>query len=146
MRHAIPTCFYALLFVAGVLLFIHTGSDIYPEYSRDENMLYPRFILVAWVLCAGWAMLRSFRHGSGETSQINMKAFAIASLVSGGYLILLVPLGFWISSVLFFIGYGLALGFRRWGILIVSAIAVTGIFWWLFEGFLAIPLPRGILA
>lgn len=147
MRHAIPAAFHALILLVGILLLVHSWSDTYPEFTRDENMLYPRFILTAWICCAAAALIKTVvRRAADAQPAVNRKAFCIAVVVSAAFLLLLVPLGFWIASTLFFIGYGLALGYSRRGILLVGGIGVTAFFWWLFEIFLNIPLPRGLLA
>lgn len=73
----------------------------------------------------------------------------IRVLVSIGFLIgfaLLLPvLGFFVTAALFLITHMLYLGIRGPVTFVVVCVSLLGVAWLLFERFLGVPLPHGML-
>jgi putative tricarboxylic transport membrane protein len=67
---------------------------------------------------------------------------ALAMLVFMGVLWLV---GMAVSLFLGFVGIGLLWGERRWGVLVLSGLALTAFIYALFVKGFAVPLPRGLL-
>lgn len=67
---------------------------------------------------------------------IGMALVVLISLV-------LEPLGFMVTCFLFMIAYGILLGYRKYGKLVLIALLITFILYILFSVFLKVNLPRG---
>ena len=66
------------------------------------------------------------------------------AVLTGAYVILLEPLGFITATAPYMLGFGLALGERRWLRLTAFAIVVPAAMYLLFDATLNVPLPRGL--
>jgi putative tricarboxylic transport membrane protein len=66
------------------------------------------------------------------------------AILTGAYVILLEPLGFITATAPYMLGFGLALGERRWGRLALFAVLVPVVIYLLFDTTLNVPLPRGL--
>lgn len=65
------------------------------------------------------------------------------AILTGVYVILLERVGFIATTAPYMLGFGLALGERRWGRLALFAVLVPVAIYLLFDTTLNVPLPRG---
>ncbi len=65
--------------------------------------------------------------------------------LTGAYVIFIERLGFIATTVPYLFGFSLALGERRWGRLVLFAVAVPVVTYLVFDRTLNVPLPRGWL-
>ncbi len=65
--------------------------------------------------------------------------------LTGVYVILLERVGFIATTAPYMLGFGLALGERRWGRLALFAVVVPVAIYLVFDTTLNVPLPRGFL-
>ena len=134
--------FFGLVLFAGVLLMAHTITNGGTGQGSAESFRYPQVILSLWIAFSALSVAQSLRRretiNRGNTRTLLLAVAAMAFLCFA-----LAPLGFLPTAFLFFLGYGLALGYRKIPVLAGAAAAATALFWFMFEKFLEIPLPAG---
>ncbi len=138
--------FHGLIVLIAAGLLSYTFVEAPEMYEGHESFLYPQVILSAGIFFGCISFYQSIKtHFKLADNQ--SAATLILSIIAMCFLCLaLVPIGFLPVSIIFFILYSYILGYRKHRIVIPSAIGVCVLLWLIFEKFLEIPLPMGLLA
>lgn len=136
--------FFGVLALVGSGLFVHTFTEAEGMYGAAESFMYPRFTLTLWILFALVSFAQSLRR-QAPAGRRGAGTLLLAAAAMTFLCLALVPLGFLLTGFIFFVAYALALGYRRLAVVVPSAACTTALLWLLFEKFLDIPLPMGIL-
>ena len=138
----------ASLLVIPICLYVFYEAGRWPIIPDLGNPAWiPRGVaaclLGAALLLLGNALAgRSLALPSRLTGADRARVLWIAAL-TGAYVIFLDRLGFIATTVPYLFGFGLALGERRWGRLILFAVVVPVVTYLVFDTALNVPLPRG---
>lgn len=62
-----------------------------------------------------------------------------------GYAILIEPIGYFLVTPVFLFLLPLAMGYRKWGWLVLFALGGTAFSYYVFYNILSVPLPLGVL-
>lgn len=145
--------FSLVLGIFCIYLFFLVGAESpAPTATELGAAFWPRIILVLLIILIIVNIVNSLKKmkGSGEklTAGFNLGEFLKSKLFVGMILVavmaVLMPIiGFIPVSFLFLIAYGVLLGERRIGFLIIVALVITAILYVLFQGALDIMLARG---
>lgn len=113
------------------------------EVSYDP-LFYPDLLIKLGCALSALLLIREVFHPGAVEQGVARQHFgrvAGAVLLVAAYLLMMKPLGFLISSTLFFATFGLALGFRRYSLLAGAAVVISWIVWAVFTQLLRAPLP-----
>lgn len=137
-----------ILVVAGLLLVI---SADYPPTARD----FPQMVLVLVLVLGGANLVRQLLHrrkgdaASPEDAEapatrgygrvLTMAALMVACLA------LLLLLGFSVGTLVFLVGAGWVLGYRKPVPLLLSSVIITGLMYAMFVWLMNSLLPSGLL-
>lgn len=145
--------FSIVLGIFCIYLFFLVGAESpAPTATELGAAFWPRIILVLLILLIIVNIVNSLKKlkGSNEklTAGFNLGEFLKSKLFVGMILVavmaILMPIiGFIPVSFLFLIAYGVLLGERRIGFLIIVSLVITAILYILFQGALDIMLARG---
>ena len=145
--------FSIVLGIFCIYLFFLVGAESpAPTATELGAAFWPRIILVLLILLIIVNIVNSLKKlkGSNEklTAGFNLGEFLKSKLFVGMILVavmaILMPvIGFIPVSFLFLIAYGVLLGERRIGFLIIVSLVITVILYILFQGALDIMLARG---
>jgi hypothetical protein len=143
--------FSIVLGIFCIYLFFLVGESPAPTATELGAAFWPRIILVLLILLIIVNIVNSLKKlkGSNEklTAGFNLGEFLKSKLFVGMILVavmaILMPIGFIPVSFLFLIAYGVLLGERRIGFLIIVSLVITAILYILFQGALDIMLARG---
>ena len=145
--------FSIVLGIFCIYLFFLVGAESpAPTATELGAAFWPRIILVLLILLIIVNIVNSLKKlkGSNEklTAGFNLGEFLMSKLFVGMILVavmaILMPIiGFIPVSFLFLIAYGVLLGERRIGFLIIVSRVITAILYILFQGALDIMLARG---
>ena len=145
--------FSIVLGIFCIYLFFLVGAESpAPTATELGAAFWPRIILVLLILLIIVNIVNSLKKlkGSNEklTAGFNLGEFLKSKLFVGMILVavmaILMPIiGFIPVSFLFLIAYGVLLGERRIGFLIIVSRVITAILYSLFQGALDIMLARG---
>ena len=145
--------FSIVLGIFCIYLFFLVGAESpAPTATELGAAFWPRIILVLRILLIIVNIVNSLKKlkGSNEklTAGFNLGEFLKSKLFVGMILVavmaILMPIiGFIPVSFLFLIAYGVLLGERRIGFLIIVSLVITAILYILFQGALDIMLARG---
>jgi hypothetical protein len=132
-------------FCALVYAITLTFPDMPPALSSGMGpAVFPRLLLGVMVALA--ALLALLARGKTDERREPIPAIvywtAFAMLAFMGLLWLV---GMAAAIFLGFVGIGLLWGERRWPILVIAGLALSGVIYALFVKGFAIPLPRGVL-
>lgn len=145
--------FSIVLGIFCIYLFFLVGAESpAPTATELGAAFWPRIILVLLILLIIVNIVNSLKKlkGSNEklTAGFNLGEFLKSKLFVGMILVavmaILMPIiGFIPVSFLFLIAYGVLLGERRIGFLIIVSLVIAAILYILFQGALDIMLARG---
>lgn len=110
---------------------------------------YPMVLGIILTLLGGTVALRAVRKGSIEERSRLIEApsrMITAVIVAVIYVALIVPLGFYTSSVLLMLSLPIALGFRQWLYTLIVALVFILVVFLVFSVLLEKPLPREAIA
>ena len=142
--HILAPLVFGIFSLTGAALLLYTFFAANGVQGASQSYMYPRVILVLWTTFALVSFFQALKQHGPAIHGVGTLMLTICAMTF--LCVSLVPLGFLISGVLFFVGYSLALGYRRLIIVLPSAVGTTVLLWLLFEKFLEIPLPLGILS
>jgi hypothetical protein len=149
------------LFAGGMLLLslvLLAQSFRYPA----ESAQFPRFLSVLLVLLSVLLVIRDLRAGNAQAGPNAVQAarpqragFGLGAFVSspgvfvfastGLYVLAIQWLGFLAGTVCFMVTCALALGNRRWALVLVWGVAFPAALYLLFHSVLGLQLPAGWL-
>jgi putative tricarboxylic transport membrane protein len=138
------------------LLYWQTGGIPTPPFVPIGPAFYPRIILILLAALAVWLILgdalarprRRARPAARATSPLNYRLVVICFIIFGAYVIGLSVLGYLLATFLFVLGLGWVMGpreHRELPKLAAVAIATTAVTYLIFEKYLHVFLPRGLL-
>lgn len=108
----------------------------------------PRGVAVCLLVAASLLLLRALQGRSltlpSRLQGADRTRVLWVAALTGVYVIVVERLGFIMATAPYMLGFGLALGERRWARLAVFAIVVPAAMYFLFDVTLNVPLPRGI--
>jgi hypothetical protein len=144
-----------LLLLCGVLYW-QAGGIPTPPFVPIGPAFYPRVILLLLAALAVWLILEDVARGRRRPARpsppaappLNYRRVAVCFVVFGGYVAGLSPLGYFLATFLFVLGLGWVMGPRRVGELpklAGVALGTTLVTYLVFERYLHVFLPRGIL-
>ena len=127
----------------SVFLFIQTGKFVEDDFgSPISATFFPRAILISLMACCGLLMITS---KMDLVSFPALKKTAVAALMIVGYVLLIIPVGYFIVTPIFLFLLPLAVGYRKWGWLSLLALGGTAFSYAVFYKVLGVPLPMGLL-
>lgn len=108
---------------------------------------YPMVLGIILTLLGGAVAVRAVRAGStAERILIDAPSKMITAVgIAVIYVALVVPLGFYTSSLLLMLALPIALGFRQWAYALIVALVFMGFVFLVFSFLLEKPLPREAL-
>lgn len=135
----VPVCLY---------VFYESATWTVPPDLGDPARI-PRGVAVCLLGAAALLLVRA-RQGRSLTLPARLAGADRArvlwvAVLTGVYVLLLERVGFLATTAPYLLGFGLALGERRWGRLAVFAAVVPLAIYLLFDTTLHVPLPRGWL-
>ena len=104
---------------------------------------YPRLLLIGLMLCTGVLILRHGTQGA-KRARFPLKGVLVIAAI-GLYIGLLERFGYFVLTPLLLTGLPLVAGFRRYGLILLSAALVTLSLYAVFVLVLEIPLPAGLI-
>jgi len=139
--------------IAGLLLlpicaYVFYESGRWPLLPDLGNPAWiPRGVAVLLFVAAVLLLARAFSGRSltlaSRLQKTDRARVMVVAALTGAYVIFLERLGFIAATAPYLVGFGLALGERRWVRLILFAVAVALAIYLLFDVTLHVPLPRG---
>ena len=149
-----PDFYYglALLLSVGALLW-HTASDRYdfdPLFDDVSTVYFPRMILILWVALSAILLVNGLRGRGSEEDRARLMAVGLPRLFVVLAVIIASALVLWLTGLLIggpilMVAVGVALGYRRWVILVPVSIVLPITFWFALGKIARISLPSGIL-
>ena len=150
-----------ILCILGITVFFLSGTIqtmlLVERSSIVNSQFYPKLLSLLLVFCGVLlgvqaAVRKRVQSGGPEREEGNqaggsegMSRILITGAVSVLYLLLFLPLGFLLSTVLFMAALLVLLGGRTWHGIAIPAILVPVGIYVLFRFLLGVPLPRGVL-
>ena len=127
---------------------VETPPTILGMASGDmAPTVFPRVVTAIWALISLWNLVLSFRGarpssiGKSGLSGAALKALVVTLGTAVLYALLLVPLGFVLSSVLTIVGLSIYYGSRSPGRIALAAFVVPGVMYVVFTRLLLVSLP-----
>jgi putative tricarboxylic transport membrane protein len=106
--------------------------------------VFPRLLLGVMVVLAG--LLALLARGKADEAREPIPSIVYwTALAMVAFMGLLWLVGMAAAMFIGFVGFGLLWGERRWPILVIVGLALSGLIYVLFVKGFAIPLPRGLL-
>ncbi|MRG73977.1 hypothetical protein GH722_19640 [Alphaproteobacteria bacterium HT1-32] len=103
---------------------------------------FPYLVTAAWFLVSLWNVVEAVRSKEqGEAQSRVTVSVLITVVVSFAYALLLEPLGFVSSSALVVAGLALFFGARDWMPILICALGVPGVVFYVFTRLLHVSLP-----
>ncbi len=128
----------------AVTMFWYAGT--FPERAAAAA-LYIKFLAVVLLVFSILIVLRAFytKDGKGIKWLERPVYFYITTGFLIVYVVLLSILGFFISSFLFMFALSWLLGYRKIVSLSVGTVSLLLVIYFVFERFLSVPVPSGVL-
>ena len=127
----------------SIFLFMQTGKFVEDDFgSPISATFFPRAILVALMACCALLVITS---KMPPVSFPAPKQTAMAALIIVGYVLLIIPVGYFIVTPIFLFILPLSVGYRKWGWLSLLAIGGSVFSYAVFYKVLGVPLPMGLL-
>jgi hypothetical protein len=140
----------ALLFALGLIVIVDSvrlGHTWGPDGPRAGY--FPFYVGLLICIATGITFLRAFgdraRAGKAFVTRGALKQVMRMLVPSIVYVILVKPIGIYVASTLFITYFMRRLGHYRWPVAIGVAVAVSAVFYSLFEVWFKVPLPKGPL-
>jgi hypothetical protein len=140
--------FSAILFIilAGIVFADSRGLDILPIGPGT----FPALLSLLLFVLSGVLIFKSFSKTSRDRLEISwpggegIRTLAFVGSTTAFYLLLMYPLGYLLSTVVFITAMFQRLSTYRWYKSILLAVVISGGTFWMFQKF-GLSLPRGIL-
>jgi hypothetical protein len=140
----------ALLFALGLIVIIDSirlGHTWGPDGPRAGY--FPFYVGLLICIATGVTFVRAFgdraKAGKAFVTRGALKQVMRMLVPSIVYVILVKPIGIYVASTLFIAYFMRWLGRYRWPVAIGVAVAVSAVFYGLFEVWFKVPLPKGPL-
>lgn len=125
----------------------------YPKEARRFPQIVAGFTLILCIFQIAMFLIRSKQKKESEqkderdsesSSNIPAKKWIGVFCITLAYYLVVVPIGFIISSILLLSVIPVYLGYRRYKIIISVAVITTLIAYYIFTGIFYVPLPKGL--
>jgi hypothetical protein len=129
----------------GIALFLFTKTGNFIDKNSVAPIsaaFFPRFILIALIICSLWLAIRS---KMPHVQFPELRGTSVAGSMIVGYVLLINPVGYFITTPLFLFAFPAAIGYRKWGWLTGLAVGGTMFSYFVFYKILGVPLPMGML-
>ena len=146
------------IWAGGFLTLLAAYVLITASSFKGESKVFPLFVaallLVASVVVVygGVKKTQKIRGSADPELEQTMKEDAaerqmalVSFLFCVGYVLLIVPLGFFLSTTVFLVTYMLYLGVRKWKTIVAVALCTDIVLYFLFVSQMRVMLPKGIL-
>ena len=149
-----PDFYYGLvLLIVGAGLLLHTGSDRYDFdllFGDVSTVFFPRIILILWIALSAILIVNGLRRRGSQQDRQRVMAVGLPGSFSVLAMIIASALAVWLTGLLLggavsMIAVGVALGYRRWVILIPVSVALPVVVYFALGHVAKISLPSGIL-
>lgn len=153
-RRIHPDFFYGLvLLIIGGGLFLHTNSDRYDFellFGDVSTVFFPRIILIMWMGLSGILIVNGLRGLGSAEDRDRLFSVGIPRLISTLGVIVVSAVVVWligllIGGAILMIAVGIALGYRRFAILVPVSILLPVALWFALGHVARISLPSGLL-
>ena len=153
-RRIHPDFYYGLvLLLIGGGLLLHTGSDRYDFdllFGDVSTVFFPRIILILWILLSAVLIANGLRRRGSRQDHERVMAVGLPGLFSVLAMIIASALAVWLTGLLLggalsIVAVGVALGYRRWVILIPAGVVLPVVIHFALGHVARISLPSGIL-
>ncbi len=153
-RRIHPDFYYGLvLLIIGGGLLVHTGSDRYDFdllFGDVSTVFFPRIILILWIALSAILIVNGLRRRGSRQDHQRVMAVGLPGLFTVLAMIIASALAVWLTGLLLggavsMIAVGVALGYRRWVILIPVSVALPVVVYFALGHVAKISLPSGIL-
>ena len=141
----------AFMLVVGLVLLQQTFAIRAEGFDPQGPKFFPIVVVSLWLLLSvlylGQHLVRVLRSGAGLSAERFDHILGAGSLVVllVVYAFILDPLGYWISTSLFFVGSARAMGSRNLARDVVIGIALALLVYLSFTRALGVHLPEGVL-
>ncbi|MBL6927938.1 MAG: tripartite tricarboxylate transporter TctB family protein [Rhodospirillales bacterium] len=149
-----PDFYFGLvLLIIGTGLLLHTFNDRYDFdllFGDVSTVFFPRIILVFWVGLSAILIFNGLR-GRGATEDrtrllsVGIPRLAMVFAVIVATVIVLWLVGLLVGGPILMIATGVALGYRRWVLLVPVSLTLPVAIWFALGHVARISLPSGIL-
>lgn len=142
--------------VVALLLVLLAGLVLWDSYAvgagwteglGPQSGYFPAKIGWVFLVISGFLVMQAFRRPADEVfvtlPQLGQVARILLPLVI--YVALIKPLGIYVASALFIAGLMLIVGGSRWITIVLTALALPLLAFWVFEMQFQVPLPKGPL-
>jgi putative tricarboxylic transport membrane protein len=139
----------AAMFVIGVVFLIESLRLGLGSVRRPGPGLLPLYTGVALGLVASFSLIRCFLAAKGEKDKEKFFGQSIGNVVIiliglVAYVFLLPWLGYLISTFMLLMFLFRAGGFRKWGLILLSAFVTTSATYLVFSSWLNLRFPKGV--
>ena len=141
----------ALVCLLGSLLLLAATRGLpQPTLVPIGPAYYPRILLTVTAVLSAWLLAADLlrRQRPAPAPPVHYRLVVLAFAIFAAYVWLLPLLGYRLATLLFVAGMQVGLEpprGRRWGFVVVVAVATTFVTYYVFEGYLSVLLPRGRL-
>ena len=149
-----PDFYYGLTFlIIGAVLLWHTRSDRYDFdllFGDVSTVFFPRIILILWIglssiLIARGLLGRGSEEDRSRVASVGLSRLLLVLAAVFASAILLWLAGILVGGAISMIAVGLALGYRRWLVLVLASAALPLIIHYALGHVARISLPQGVL-
>ena len=125
----------------GIILFINSFS--FPERAQTSTAVYVRFVGLGMALLAAVDFVKSMKKKSGRIELFTNKKyfFGLVLLMLAYMILLMLNVGFMISTIPFLAATSLLLGYRNWKIMTISFVGILLSTYLIFFKLLQVPMP-----
>jgi putative tricarboxylic transport membrane protein len=140
----------AAMFVIGVVFLVESLRLGLGSVRRPGPGLLPLYTGVALSLVSAFSLVRCFlaaKHGKGEEKFFGQAIINVVIILIGlvAYVFLLPWLGYLLSTFMLLMFLFRAGGFRKWGLISLSALVTTSVTYLVFSSWLNLRFPKGFL-
>jgi len=125
----------------GITLFISAAG--FPERAQTSTAVYVRFVGLGMALLAAIDIVITLRKESGKIELFNNRTyfFGLVGLMVAYMVLLMLNVGFLISTIPFLAATSLLLGYRNWKIMALSFVGILLSTYFVFFRLLQVPMP-----
>lgn len=125
----------------GIVLFMSAAS--FPERAQTSTAIYVRFVGFGMAALAGSDFIITLRKSSGRIELFTSKTyfFGLVGSMTVYMILLLLDVGFMISTIPFLAATSLLLGYRKWKVMALSFVIILLSTYFVFFRMLQVPMP-----
>jgi hypothetical protein len=131
----------AFFVVLGVMLVISAGN--FPERAQTSTAVYVRFVGLGMAILAGADFLLTLRKEGAVIELFANKVyfFGLVGLMIAYMVLLMLDVGFLVSTLPFLIGASILLGYRKWRTMAITFVTTLLATYFIFFRLLEVPMP-----